>query len=121
MKVICTRLPRLAGSEQLAQHGWITLEREYEVVSILAQPNRSIEVQLVVDDGSLAWFGSGDFMTTDGSLPTTWISRIGEGGVLEFGPETWLAAGFWEAYYDDEPSAVDAVNAELGRLEQREG
>ncbi|WP_158607472.1 hypothetical protein [Flexivirga caeni] len=55
-------------------------------------------------------------MTVDGAIPESWTARIGEGGVLELAPAAWLALGIWEAYYDGDPTAVDAVESELQAL-----
>lgn len=52
-------------------------------------------------------------MTVDGAIAESWTAQIGEGGVLELAPVSWLAPGFWEAYYDGDPSVTDAVEAEL--------
>ncbi len=84
---------------------------------MLAEPAGQVQVQIVTDDGrSLAWFDSTSFMTIDGAVPERWTVRIGEGGVLEIAPTAWLAPGFWEAYYDGDPSVVDAVESELQAL-----
>ena len=53
------------------------------------------------------------FMTVDGRLPDSWEARLGEGGVLRLGPREWMKPGFWDAYFDREPTAVEAY--ERGR------
>lgn len=114
MKVICTRLPAPVDGTEVHSSPWVTLDSEYHVVSLLAEPAGRVQLQIVTDDGqSLAWFDSSDFMTVDGNLPGSWTARVGEGGELELAPESWLAAGFWEAYYDGDPTAVEAVSSEL--------
>lgn len=117
MKVICTKVPPSPAGEALDASPWVTVDAEYDVVSVLAEPAGHVRVQIVTDDGrSLAWFDSMNFMTVDGAVPERWTARIGEGGVLELAPTAWLAPGFWEAYYDGDPSAVDAVESELQAL-----
>lgn len=117
MKVICTKVPPAPTGEVLDVSAWVTVDAEYHVVSVLAEPDRPVQLQIVTDDGrSLAWFESTNFMTVDGAMPESWTARIGEGGVLELGPAAWLVPGFWEAYYDGDPSAADAVEAELQAL-----
>jgi len=114
MKVICTTVPPAPTGEVLDASAWVTVDSVYHVVSVLAEPDRQVQLQIVTDDGrSLAWFESTNFMTVDGAMPESWTVRIGEGGVLELGPAAWLAPGFWEAYYDGDPSAADTVEAEL--------
>lgn len=117
MKVICTKVPPSPSGEALEASPWVTVDVEYMVVSVLAEPDRRVQIQVVADDGrSLAWFDSTNFMTLDGAMPESWTASIGEGGVLELAPTAWLTPGFWEAYYDGDPAAVDAVEAELQRL-----
>jgi hypothetical protein len=116
MKVICTKVPPSPTGEALEASPWVTVDAEYDVVSVIAEPARRLLVQIVTDDGSLGLFDSANFMTVDGAIPASWASRIGEGGVLELAPAAWLTPGFWESYYDGDPSAVDAVEAELQAL-----
>jgi len=114
MKVICTKVPAAPAGEVEVESAWVTVDSEYHVASVLAEPDRQVQIQIVTDDGrSLAWFDSTNFMTVDGAMPESWTARIGEGGVLELGPAAWLAPGFWEAYYDGDPSAADAVEEKL--------
>lgn len=116
MKVICTKVPPSPTGEVLDTNPWVTVDAEYVVASVIAEPGRRVLLQIVTDDGTLGLFDSASFMTTDGAMPVSWTARVGEGGVLELAPAAWLAPGFWEAYYDGEPSAVDAVESELQAL-----
>jgi hypothetical protein len=116
MKVICTKVPPSPTGEVLDTSPWVTVDAEYEVVSVIAEPARRVLVQIVTDDGSLGLFDSTSFMTVDGTVPEGWTARVGEDGVLELAPTAWLAPGFWEAYYDGDPAAIDAVTSELQRL-----
>ena len=116
MKVICTKLPLSPDGEPLESSPWITLHAEYHVVSVLAVPDGRVQLQIVDDSRSLGLFDSACFMAVDGTVPDSWTVRIRERGVLDFAPTAWLAPGFWEAYYDDDPAAIEAVEAELRRL-----
>ncbi len=117
MKVVCTRVPPSPNGVVLEASPWVTVGAEYHVVSVLAEPHSQVRVQILTDDGrSLAWFDSTDFLTVDGTVPASWAVRIAEAGVLALGPAAWLVPGFWEAYYDEEPSAVGAVESELRAL-----
>lgn len=116
MKVICTKVPPSPTGEVLDSSPWVRVDAEYVVVSVITEPARQVLLQIVADDGSLGLFDSANFMTIDGAIPETWRARIGEGGVVELAPATWLAPGFWEAYYRGELSAIDAVESELDAL-----
>jgi hypothetical protein len=113
MRILCTKLPAPLDGMFLEASPWVTLHREYFVVSMLAEPGGRVQLQVLTDDRSLAWFDSTNFMTVDGRLPGNWSIRIGEGGALELAPAVWLAPGFWEAYYDGDVTAADAVADEL--------
>ncbi len=105
------------GRTTLEPSSWLTIDAEYHVVSLLAQPGRRVELQLLTDDGhSLAWFDSTAFITVDESVPETWEARIREGGTLTFAPTSWLVPGFWEDYYDGDPEAVEIVETELSKI-----
>lgn len=116
MRVICTKLPLSPTGETLDSSPWVRVDAEYVVVAVIAEPARRLLLQIETDDGSLGLFDSANFMTVDASIPRRWIARVGEGGVLELAPAAWLTPGFWEAYYDGEPAAVDAVQSELEAL-----
>lgn len=117
MKVICTKGSSVCDRRGRGREPLGNGRAEYVVVSVLAEPDRQVQIQIVTDDGrSLAWSDSTNFMTVDGAVPESWTARIGEGGVLELAPTAWLAPGFWEAYYDGDRSAVDAVESELQAL-----
>jgi hypothetical protein len=117
MIVICTRVPPTPTGEVSNASAWVTVDGVYQVVSVLAEPDRQVQLQIMTDDGcSLAWFDSANFMTVDGTMPERWTARISEGGVFELGPPALLAPGFWESYYDGDPSAADVVEAEVQAL-----
>lgn len=114
MKVVCTRLPPSPAGDRLETSPWISVGREYYVTSVLARPDGEVRIQAILDDRrSLGWFDSMYFMTVDGNVPDEWSAQIREGGVLELAPRSWLATGFWEAYYDGDPASIDAVEEEL--------
>jgi hypothetical protein len=118
MKVICTTLPPSPDGEPLKSSPWVTLHADYHVLSVLAVPGRPVQIQILTDNGrTLGWYDSEYFMTVDDTVPDSWSVRIGERGVLNLAPTAWLAPAFWDAYYDDdEPAAIEAVEAELRRL-----
>lgn len=120
MNVIYIEVPPSPSGETVDASHWVTVDAEYRVVSVLAEPDRRVRLQIVTDDGrSLAWFDSTNFMTVDGAVPESWTAQIGEGGVLELAPASWLVPGFWEAYDDGDPAAADAVETELGLGDER--
>lgn len=116
MKVICTTIPRSPTGEIRDSSPWVTIGAEYVVVSVTAEPGRRVLLRLVTDDDSLGLYESVNFVTADDTVPETWTVQVSEGGMMDFAPASWLTPGFWEAYYDADPAAVDAVNSELQAL-----
>lgn len=116
MKVICAKPPPSPTGQVLEVNPWVTVGVEYQVVSVSAVPGRRVMLQIVTDDGrTLGLFDSSSFKTIDSSIPERWRADIDERGILRLAPDAWLARGFWEAYYDGDPAAIEAVNFELQR------
>jgi hypothetical protein len=116
MRVVCIDLQNQVTGEDEGSSPWLTLDREYDVLEIYAYPGSYVELRLRSDDGvTPALFHSAMFMTVDGQLPDSWEARVDEGGVLRLGPADWMEPGFWEAYFDREPGAVEAYERGLRR------
>lgn len=114
MRVRCIRIPSPVEGAVLESSPWVTVGREYTVLSLIATFKGFIRLQLRIDDErGLRYFASDCFVTVDTSIPPNWIARVRDGGHLEFAPESWQAVGFWESYYDDDPAAREAVDREL--------
>lgn len=85
------------------------LDAEYEVLELYAYPGGRIDLRLVAGESETpALFDSSMFMTSDGALPANWEGRIEEGGVLRIGPREWMELGFWDAYFNQNPAAIEA-------------
>lgn len=113
MKVLCVRLPAPLDGMQLDSSPWVTVDREYPVVAVAADPGNRVQLQLLNDASSLGWFDADCFLTLDDSIPDNWTARIGEGGKFDMAPRAWLEEGFWERYYDADPSAQESVEREV--------
>ena len=114
MRVVCidpqSAIPGGAG----AANPWLTMNREYDVLEIYAFPGADVQLRVRSDDGSIpALFDSASFMTVDGALPERLIVQVQEGGVLRIGPASWMVPGFWEAYFDKSPDAVETYEREV--------
>ncbi|MFK4641355.1 hypothetical protein ABIA52_004244 [Paenarthrobacter histidinolovorans] len=117
MKVICTKILSMDGTETYDSNPSITLGAEYLVTSLLAYSNRPTQLQILTDDGnSLVWHDSRSFVTSDGSIPDGWEARINDEGTLELAPSSWFVVGLWEDYYDGDPEAAHVVAAELNKM-----
>lgn len=113
MIVSNVRVPLSATGEAQEVSPWVTVGVSYPVLSVHVHPINGAQIQLLTDDRhTLGWFAIDDFRTVDTSIPKGWVSVLDE-GVLELGPAAWLAPGFWEAYYDGDEAAIEAVRHEL--------
>lgn len=114
MIVSNVRVPLSATGEAQEASPWVTVGRDYPVLSVDIHPTGGASIQLLTDDRrTLGWFAIGDFRTVDSSIPRSWVAVI-DAGMLLLGPAAWLTPGFWEAYYDGDEQAVAAVRHELG-------
>lgn len=121
MKVICARIAAAADEPSFEGSGWLQLDVEYTVTSLLAYPSGRVLIQLLTDDQrNMAWVDSRAVMTIDGTIPEGWEARVGDGGVIKFAPPRWLVPGFWEDYYDGDPTAAETVKEELDKIAGRQ-
>ena len=111
MRVLCVNVVSVATGDDPPTSPWLTRDREYEVLELYASPGRSVHLRIESDDAATpALFDSTMFLVTDGSIPPGWEARLDEGGVLSIGPREWLEPGFWEAYFDRDPAALEAYD-----------
>jgi hypothetical protein len=96
----------------------LTDGRVYVVLEVGADPDRRNWLRVESDDGTPALFDSRCFVLTVGRLPTSWQVQLDENGSLTFGPKEFLQHGFWEAFFDREPSA-EAEYADVVGHERR--
>ena len=115
MKVVCVRLISSVDGTPVPESRWLTLHAEYVVLSISAEPGGPLHFRILADDRyTPALFDSAMFAVTDGAIPPNWTVETDEGGALELGPARWLASGFWEAFFERDPHAVQVFAEEMG-------
>jgi hypothetical protein len=109
MKVRCVRITRSGdGRVEMDSSPWLTLGREYTVVSVAAQHSGRTHFRLITDAGSLGVFQSTDFETSNSTLPSAWVAQLSD-GYLELAPAAWMERGLWESYYDGDARADEIV------------
>jgi hypothetical protein len=109
MRVRCIKIIDIeTGREEIrTRNGWITIGKEYTVLSLDVHPVRGIYYRLIADDGGTAGLESAaQFLATSMKLPSNWQAKVDGDGHLELAPLSWLRPGFWEKYLDREPEAV---------------
>lgn len=112
MKVLCVSL----GDDRRTDP-WLTLNKEYLVVSIEFRPHGVAKLRIIADDQRTpVLVDSSHFAVSSEPLPASWVCTIREGGTIEFEPKSWTELDFWERYFDREPVAVAIFEVELKRM-----
>ncbi|MFC8598244.1 hypothetical protein [Isoptericola sp. NPDC057191] len=113
------RIPGIAEGVETASSPWLTVGETYVVLGVIAGSGRRVELHLLTNDrASFGWFDAECFETDDAAPPANWSAIVSGGGVVEFGPKEWLLDGFWERYYDGDPTAAESVERELAIILQ---
>ncbi|MET7602432.1 hypothetical protein ABZU45_06325 [Streptomyces avermitilis] len=86
---------------------------EYPVLEVFTPhgKNALFRIEFIQGEDS-ALFDSRAFTVTSNSLPTTWRYFQFDTGSTALRPESWSQTGFWEAYYDRDPWAVEVYETE---------
>lgn len=90
----------------------LTDGRVYEVQEVGADPGGHNWLRIEGDDGTPALFDSRCFVLVNSHLPPSWQVELLDSGSVTIGPPQFLRQGFWEAFFDRDPSA-EAVYAEV--------
>jgi hypothetical protein len=56
-------------------------------------------------------FEAHQFKICDPKLPSTWVVLGLSGATVRLGPQAFGGEGFWEAYFEGDPKAVEAYGA----------
>jgi hypothetical protein len=93
----------------------LTDGRAYRVLELGADPDRRNWFRVECDDGTPALFDSRCFVLLDNELPSTWQIELLDNGSVTIGPPQFLRRGFWEAFFDRDPSAEAEYADVVGR------
>jgi hypothetical protein len=123
VRVKCTRIQLIGepgGGREVENHHSVTRGREYLVLAAFAEPLRTalpLGLQILDDAGHPSWWPASMFATTSTVIPPNWIANVDEEGDLHLGPAAWIVRGFWEAFFDGEPEAVEIYKREFAIIE----
>ena len=110
MKVVCRRVEQ-DGAGAVA---WLTVGREYVVLSVVATADRGVSFRLLDNEGPGPSLWAADlFEVTSAAISREWTAALNDRGTLMLAPSSWQHAGFWEDYFDGVPEAVTAFEAEV--------
>ncbi len=113
MKVLCLRIINPVTLQVELKHPAVQIDQEYLVLSVIVQGARGAKLRIVTTDGTPALFDAAMFASVDDRIPDNWVARVGEGGVMEFAPDSWLEAGFWQRFFDRDASAISTFETEM--------
>jgi hypothetical protein len=112
VKALCVRVAGDRGRDP-----WITLNHEYQVLSVLMTPKGPAKLRIIADEGRTPILADAAmFAMSPQPLPPSWVFAIREGGVVELGPQPWLEPGFWERYFDRDADAIMQFQREIVRM-----
>lgn len=101
MKIKCISLNSNATDRLIDEDPWLTMGKEYIVLSVFIATGEPVEYRLISDESKTpALFAANQFDVIDGSLPFNWIANTVPGSYLELAPSLWTRKGFWEDYFD---------------------
>ncbi len=105
MRVRCTALNYSVGERHPAASGWLTIGREYVVLSIECLPHLGTNYRLLTDEGGIEFglFPPTMFEVTDPRLSVRWQCAATADGSVSIAPPAWLEPGFWDRLLGDAP------------------
>lgn len=111
MKVKCVQILDEDTGDILENSSWLSIGREYHVLSVNMDDGSPLKFQLIGDDGqSPAYHDANQFEVVCNEIPEDWIIDFVSKSYLRLFPKAWSEPGFWEAYFDGEPEAVNLFN-----------
>jgi hypothetical protein len=93
------------------------LGKVYHVLEVI-QDTHNRWLLRVIGDGTngVALFRLEQFEIVSPKVPDAWIVAWGAQGGFALTTEAWSQAGFWETYYDKEPSAARSFEEGTRRI-----
>ena len=117
MKVKCSNIEDKATGKLVKNSSWLTIGKEYVVLSVFIATNKAIEYRISSDDNDTpALFNENQFYVTDNSLSFSWVVNVVSDSYFELAPGLWIREGFWEEYFDGAPQAVEQFNFEKEKI-----
>ena len=121
MKVRCIKLIDEDSGEALENSSWLTIGKEYHVLSVHMQHGLPVKFQTIGNDGATpAYHNANQFEIVTGFIPSNWIIDFESESYFKLFPKEWCKPGFWEDYFNDMPEAIDLFNSVKQKLFREE-
>ena len=127
MKVVCTRVRDNGSGEWVQQSLWLTVGKEYVVLEIgfSASVEDKVYYRIIGDahesKKNPSLFSSDQFVVVDGTMPKSWAVCQNENLYVYIGPTCWHAPGFWDDFYDGDPTAEQIYRREAMLIYEEAG
>lgn len=106
MKVRCVKLKNEITGEIQQRSAWLTIGKEYHVLSLFIDERRLLFARIIGDDGNTPGiYDMSQFEILDATIPSNWAANSESNIVLRLGPEKWQSQGFWNLFFDGDPHA----------------
>jgi len=115
VKVRCIQLlDALGGARETSP--WLTLAKDYHVLSLIFDANGTWLVRLWTDAETIGLFPLRQFEILDPKVPASWIATWNRHGVFELTSPSWAQEGFWDRFYEHDADAVQTVHREMVKI-----
>ena len=101
------------GLDDGGRHGRVSLTvgKEYVVEMMIAPRGREIEITFTTDRGRPTQLPAQLFRSTEGTIPSNWVTSVDHDGNVQLGPASWLRPDFWLDFWGDEGQTPDVQAA----------
>ncbi|PJN36695.1 hypothetical protein CG747_32780 [Streptomyces sp. CB02959] len=109
MIVRCIQIISPTSGEVVNDHPGIRVGVEYPVLEVITTASRVLiripeRPDVLVERDSPGLWDAAMFTVVSGQLPDCWVAGL-EDGQVTLAPKEWQRSGYWEDYFDGEPSA----------------
>lgn len=115
MKVVCRRLINPVTFKEVDVGPWAEIGSEYVVLELSSKLGGRTWLRILADGKMPHLLLAEMFETTSSRIPSNWSIHL-SGDLFNIRPKSWSRPGFWEEYFDREPSAVSDFERELALI-----
>jgi len=115
MKVRCTQLLDARGIARETSP-WLTLAKEYHVLSLICDSTGIWLVRLWTDVDTVGLFPLHQFEVVSAKVSAWWIATWNRHGVFELTTESWVGEDFWDRFYEHDLDAIQTVKREMPKI-----
>lgn len=117
MKVRCVRILDEDTGDVLENCAWLSVGKEYCVLSVNIDQGMSLKFQLIGDDGQTpAYHDANQFEVISNDIPEQWIVDFVPSSHFRLAPRAWSNPSFWEDYFDRVPEAIELFETEKMKI-----